>query len=103
MKIAIGLIGFCLLLSACGTTALTDITVPGKGRVMAGMTGDEVRAIMGSQPDRVGSGRVGCNYNRHFRYNPGSGTTEWAWNQPGEVFVVYLENGVVANVGYAKP
>jgi hypothetical protein len=103
MKIALVLMGLCLLVFACGTTAQTDIAVPGKGRIIAGMTGDEVRSLMGSEPNRVGSGRTGCNYTSHFRYRPGSGTTEWAWNVPGEVLVVYLENGIVANVGYARP
>jgi hypothetical protein len=33
----------------------------------------------------------------------GSDSVEWSWKLPGEVLVVYLEDGVVEEAGVVKP
>ena len=91
-----------VLVGACKSKTKAEIDIPYKGRIYAGMAFDEVKKVMG-EPDRVGSGRRGCHYARKLRYQPGSNTIEWAWNQPGQVLVVYFKNDVVKRVGTVKP
>lgn len=91
------------VLPACRSKTKAEVDVAGKGRIYAGMKSEEVRKIMG-EPDRVGTGRRGGHYTRHFRGRQmGSDSVEWSWKLPGEVLVVYLEGGVVEEVGLVKP
>jgi hypothetical protein len=90
-------------LPGCRSKTQSEVTVPNKGRIYAGMKSDEVKKIMG-EPDQVGSGRRGGNYTKHFRGRQmGSDSVEWSWKLPGEVLVVYLEDGVVEEAGFVKP
>ena len=92
-----------MTLPACRSKTKAEVDVEGKGRIYAGMTAAEVKKVMG-EPDQVGSGRRGGHYTKYFRGRQmGSDSVEWSWKLPGQVLVVYLEDGVVEEAGFVKP
>lgn len=68
------------------------------GTITVGMTGESVVKILGA-PEHACMGPWTMKYSSRFYMRPGTRTIEWAWQRPGHVVVVYLEDNAVVAIG----